>query len=70
MRTLFGVDGGQQEEVHLVGINAQQRLSFGDQLLLHHVHRNLHSGLGRALGGAALEDPQAATLHRELDLLQ
>ena len=45
-----------------------ERLLFGDQALVHHVDRDLHSGAGGALGDAALEEIETALLECELDI--
>ncbi len=59
-----------QEEIDLVGRDAQQRLFAGDQALLDHVHGDAHGGLGGALGVAGLQHPELAAFDSELDVLQ
>ena len=50
-------------------LRAQQRLFFGDQLLVHHVDGNLDRGLSGALPAARLQQVERAVFDGELDVL-
>ncbi len=58
-----------QQLVELLGLLAQHRLALIDGALVHEVDGDLHHRAAGALAGACLEDPEAALLHRELDVL-
>ena len=58
-----------EELVELRGVEPQQRFLFRDQLLAHHVDRDLHRGGGGAFAVAGLQHVEAAGFHRELDVL-
>ncbi len=57
-----------QELVELVGIDPQNSLLASDELLIHHVDRDLEGGARGALTDAGLQHPQLAPLDRELDV--
>ena len=58
-----------QELVDLGGIDPEHGLLLGDQPFARHVDRDLQGRLHAALARAALQHPQPAFLHRELDVL-
>ena len=60
---------GAQKNTHLLRRDARQRLARFDQPFLDHVERDTRGGMGRALGGAALEQKERAAFHREFDVL-
>src|SRR3546814_18938427 len=55
--------------VERVGIEAPDRLGFGDEPLGHHVDRDLQRRRRGALTGAGLQHVELAALHRELVVL-
>ena len=60
---------GREELAELVGGNAGDRFLPGDQLFLHHLHRDAHGGDAGAFAVAGLEHEELAVFHRELEVL-
>ena len=68
-RSRCRVEGRVQQLVERGGLDPADRLVLADQPFVRHVDRDLERGVGRALAGAGLQDPQPAVLDRELDVL-
>ena len=58
-----------QKLIELLRIHAQHAFLLGDELFLHHVHRDAHSRRPRPLAIARLQHVELAFLHRELEIL-
>jgi len=58
-----------QQLVDLGRLDALDRFVLRDEAFGHHVDRDLHGRLRRALRGAGLQHPELALLDRELEIL-
>ena len=63
------VEGGMQQLIQLVGLDAQDGFVLAENALAHEVDGDLDHRLGRALAVARLQEPELLLLDRELDVL-